>query len=355
MNLANRLTHTAASAKRSECSINSGSYRCNTTSYNFATLAPLFDLLSLAPSRPFGSTIAAEAYQSNTYISHTDPGLCLAMSSFLSFNEITQPLTPSGDNSRMPFVPVRKHGKGSTSPPPSPLPQQQRTTRSMAPPPARLSSTASVASTSSPLLPSSVHNVPAFALHTASPPPEFRTPAMPRKVLSSQPQHQQPQQAPSSPLTLAPKVRAKLTPAATPRRKNFLPGTEFADVPARRTDAGYSPVKRAPPPPPLAVTPSTPMGRPMAPPASYGSFPSYNEDAFDMSAMSGGLAGLGVRSRVERSTKGKDNVLVCVRIRPPAAKLAAATTLVEERAWDVDEQSGRLTLKTGHPEFTFGV
>ncbi|ORY76276.1 P-loop containing nucleoside triphosphate hydrolase protein [Leucosporidium creatinivorum] len=224
----------------------------------------------------------------------------------------------------------------------------------MAPTPSRLSSTASVASTSSPLLPTTAHNVPSVAYQTTSPPPEFRTPAVPRKVLSSQPQQQQqPQQAPSSPLTSAPRLRAKLTPAATPRRKNFLPGTEFADVPTRRTDGGgHSPVKRAPPPP-LAVTPSTPMARPMAPPASYGSFPSYTEDAFDMSAMSAGLAGLGVGSRIARSTKGKDNVLVCVRIRPPAAKLAAATTLVEERAWNVDEQSGRLTLKTGHPEFTF--
>lgn len=92
-----------------------------------------------------------------------------------------------------------------------------------------------------------------------------------------------------------------------------------------------------------------------------------------MQALSGGLAGLGVSSRLERSSKGRDNVLVCVRcaprssielnrvltrvhcrIRPPAAKLAAATTLVEERAWDVDEASGRLALKTGHPEFAFG-
>jgi hypothetical protein len=41
-------------------------------------------------------------------------------------------------------------------------------------------------------------------------------------------------------------------------------------------------------------------------------------------------------------------------VRPPAGKLAASSQIVDERAWDVDEQSGRLALKTGPTEFSFG-
>lgn len=221
--------------------------------------------------------------------------------------------TPVDGISRSPFVPVRKH-KSSTSPPSSPV---SRSTRSAAPTPSRQHSSASVASSSSALLPTTAHNVlPSVAVYPSSP-PEFRTPAVPRKVISShQQQPQQPHSSSSPALFTAPKVRAKLTPAATPRRKGYLPGTEFADVPVRRGGVEGSPIKCAPPP--LALTPSTPAARPLAPASTYGSFPSYYENGaeqYGVEAMSRNLAGMGLGqpSRVERSTKGRDNVLVCVR------------------------------------------
>lgn len=43
------------------------------------------------------------------------------------------------------------------------------------------------------------------------------------------------------------------------------------------------------------------------------------------------------------------------RVRPPAAKLAKSSQVIEERAWDVDEESGRVALKTGPSEFIFGA
>jgi hypothetical protein len=42
------------------------------------------------------------------------------------------------------------------------------------------------------------------------------------------------------------------------------------------------------------------------------------------------------------------------RVRPPAAKLAAMAGVGVEEAWDVDERTGTVGLKTGGTEFGFG-
>lgn len=222
-------------------------------------------------------------------------------------------------------MPVRKHGKGSVSPPTSPRPIRSA---APAPTPSRQHSSSSSSSNAaagpSPLLPSTMHNVPNLPsqvniYHPSSPPSvEFRTPAVPRKVISHQQQQQQQQPPPSPVLFSAPKVRAKITPAATPRRKGYLPGTEFADVPLRRAGEAGSPVKRvgAPPPPALVVARPVASSSPSA--TGYGSFPSYHDTIPEqyeppMPTMRGVAAPSGSSSRAERSTKGRDNVLVCVR------------------------------------------
>lgn len=261
--------------------------------------------------------------------------------SFMTSSVVTQPprpLTPSSLDStpstappRSPFVPVRKHR--STSPPPpatSPLPRSTRSTQ-MAPPPAPsrsggASTTSSVHSSSAytagppttPLHQNS--NIPNLTLQTASP---RQTPLnITRKVLSSNSQA-----PPLTPTTAAPRLRAKITPAATPRRKNVLPGTENADIPVRHGGGGggnNSPIKRAPPPLAAVVGPS------------YGAFPTttraYDDDyEGGMEEVQRGLNGLGLSSFVEMGlggvnssptmtrmvrnggSKGRDSVLVCVR------------------------------------------
>jgi len=66
------------------------------------------------------------------------------------------------------------------------------------------------------------------------------------------------------------------------------------------------------------------------------------------------MANLAFEAPRDRGKGGKENVLVCVRVRPPAAKLAKASAAIEEVAWDVSELEGRLSLKAGGPEFLFG-
>jgi hypothetical protein len=231
-------------------------------------------------------------------------------STFISFTQ--QPpraLTPAPDGlPRSPFVPVRKHR--SDSPPASPLSVRQ--TRSMAPPPAPSTRLAS-STAPSPLLPSTAHNLPSLIFQSSSSPTEFRVPLPPRKVLQ-----QQQAPPPPAPLSTAPRVRARITPAATPRRKVALPGTEFADIPPPRGGcaaggAGGGPVKRAPLP--LALTtPRQPL-----PIMSYGNFSTYGggPSELNVEAVENRLAGLGLSSmggaKRERKSKGQDSVLVCVR------------------------------------------
>ncbi|KAL8284082.1 hypothetical protein RQP46_005195 [Phenoliferia psychrophenolica] len=51
--------------------------------------------------------------------------------------------------------------------------------------------------------------------------------------------------------------------------------------------------------------------------------------------------------REERRTQGgRDNVLVCLRVRPPAAKLAQATQVSNDIAWDVHPATGTVSLQS---------
>ncbi|GAA6034686.1 hypothetical protein JCM8097_001119 [Rhodosporidiobolus ruineniae] len=244
------------------------------------------------------------------------------------------------DANRTPFVPVRKH-KISSSPPPSPqlASPPTRMTRSAAA--QQLAPSSGAAGRPAPLGLSSVHNLPS-ALPAATP-RKTASPATPAFETFATPS--------LPPPSAAPRIRAKVTPAAAPRRK-ALPGTENADVPAA---PGFSPVKRAPP----AASPA-PSPRP-----GWGSFPApmlaVPEDG-EVGMLQGGMAGLGLgnpfeagplRVRERRAKGGKDNVLVCVRVRPPAAKLAASSQVVDEVAWDVDRRSGRLQQQAGGPEYLF--
>ncbi|BGP51822.1 Kinesin-like protein kip2 [Rhodotorula kratochvilovae] len=240
---------------------------------------------------------------------------------------------------RTPFVPVRKH-KASTSPPPSPMPSAT---------PHRLPrSQLSTGGFLVPLGASTAHNhlapgsgAPPAAEYTklprpASPNPDLFAPSSPALL---------------SPPTAAPRIRAKLTPSAAPRRK-ALPGAERADVPA----AGFSPVKVRP------AAPSPLLGVGAAGGGGFGAFPKVpstglaHPQEWGMETAVAGLQGLGLsepRARARRSA-GRDNVLVCVRVRPPAAKLAAAARqALDELAWDVDQASGRLQQYAGGPEYVF--
>ncbi|GAA5912225.1 hypothetical protein JCM5296_005452 [Sporobolomyces johnsonii] len=250
-----------------------------------------------------------------------------------------RPHTPTLD--RSPFVPVRKHVAGPTSPPPSPLPS--RVTRS-----AFAQSSGMSTGAGRPLSASTAHNLPSLALQTASPPttslrkPSPPTPAFDSLGFSTLP-------------STAPRIRAKITPAATPRRK-ALPGAENADVPlpAGLSAGGGSPVKRSPGISSFATPgPSTIRSSPFISP--FLPMGAVSED-YGMSGIQGGMAGLGLSTAgggERRGKGGKDNVLVCVRVRPPAAKLAAASKVVDEVAWDVDEREGRLALKAGGPDYSF--
>ncbi|GAA5874768.1 hypothetical protein JCM8547_005206 [Rhodosporidiobolus lusitaniae] len=263
------------------------------------------------------------------------------------------PQLPAVD--RSPFVPVRKH-KPSTSPPPSPV---------LSAAPARLTrSTAAqeLASTSgsggggrslAPLGSSHAHNLPAFSVH--SPPRKTASPAPVSLDTFS------PTSSLLPPPSSAPRIRAKVTPAAAPRRK-ALPGTERADIPTSQPTAGFSPTKRVPPPPSFSSSTSTPQPRSIG---TYGAFPAMSAvpENGELSDLQGGFSGLGLaspfgvgtsrRARQGRAGGGRENVLVCVRVRPPAAKLAAAAATIDEMAWKVDATNGKLVQHAGGPEYLF--
>uniref|UniRef100_A0A0K3CTW3 BY PROTMAP: gi/342319027/gb/EGU10979.1/ Other/SCY1 protein kinase [Rhodotorula glutinis ATCC 204091] n=1 Tax=Rhodotorula toruloides TaxID=5286 RepID=A0A0K3CTW3_RHOTO len=197
---------------------------------------------------------------------------------------------------------------------------------------------------STPLGPSNAHNVPSYTAQAG--------PLSARKVVAA-PNDLFAPSCPSSPLpppSSAPRIRAKITPLAAPRRK-ALPGAEHADVPV---SSGFSPLKRAPPP---GVSPVPPPANGFG---GFGAFPKVSNVAQDweLGALRGGMSGLGLGSISEvesRSVRkgGRDNVLVCVRVRPPAAKLAASNQVVDEIAWDVDRANGRLAQSTGGPDYFF--
>ncbi|KAM0750409.1 kinesin-domain-containing protein [Meredithblackwellia eburnea MCA 4105] len=288
-----------------------------------------------------------------------------------AYSSGARPLTPTP---RSPFMPVRKHS--SKSPPPSPILAQGRITRSSG----LVGTNAGLigATPPSPLVHSSVHNIPAFSFQNASP-TESRSYNHPSSSSSSSQQsHPQQQQTESAFTTAAPKIRAKVTPSATPRRKPVLPGTENADIPTPRAGMGMggSPTKRFAGGGVQGVV-ATPRVKPGGTPFSYaGGMEMENE----IDGLGRGIAGLGLsgppvdqrkasgifggggggggkvlsasktttapqKFTVDR-TAGKDNVLVCVRVRPPAAKLAkpAQQPPPDEVAWDVSTEFGSVAL-----------
>lgn len=205
---------------------------------------------------------------------------------------------------RAPFVPVRKH-KPSTSPPQSPVPSTPSSRFARAEPAQPVFAAPPLRPITTPLGPSTAHNVPSYGAQGL--------PASTRKVGAPASDLFAPTpSAPSSPLpppSSAPRIRAKITPLAAPRRK-ALPGAEHADVPV---SSGFSPVKRAPPP---VVSPVPPCASGFG---AFGAFPKISSVGhdWDVGALRGGMSGLGlgsiseVESRVRKG--GKDNVLVCVR------------------------------------------
>lgn len=48
------------------------------------------------------------------------------------------------------------------------------------------------------------------------------------------------------------------------------------------------------------------------------------------------------------------NMMDCDRVRPPAARLAASNQIIDEQAWFTDAATGRVALKTGPSDFSFG-
>ncbi|KAK4051605.1 Kinesin-like protein kip2 [Microbotryomycetes sp. JL201] len=175
----------------------------------------------------------------------------------------------------------------------------------------------------------------------------------------------------SSPLSTAPKIRAKVTAVATPRKKPALVGTDnvvsctprsglgnVTGVAAKKQVAGHLSSSHA------VTSPSY---------SQYGSFdtnhpelnmhpnvvtatPSRRAANGDMGRLvteQAAFTSMTGSARMYRSAKGKDNVLVCVRVRPPAAKLVSSDTVNDEQAWTTDEATGRVQLKTGNQEFLF--
>ncbi|KAI5477372.1 centromeric protein E [Pseudohyphozyma bogoriensis] len=281
--------------------------------------------------------------------------------SFVSFSQPQeQQHQRSSTPSRSPFVPVRKHANNDddarpaspaspltarTAPTPATPAGGTRTTTtrvadrstSAAPP----SPSRSLASPATPGHNQNSHGVagPTVHVHPASP-------------------------ADSRPATpTAPVIRAKVSPSATPRRKPALVGTEFADVPSprgtgrtRAAAAGVVDERQATP---VSLSSSRVLRASTRAPATT-LFPTSGDEGVDGVSM--GLQGLGlstsastvthVRERPTMGKGGKDNVLVCVRVRPPAAKLATAAKLAaDEVAWETDPESGRVA--NGANEFMF--
>jgi len=241
----------------------------------------------------------------------------------------TTPLTP-----RSPFVPVKKHR--TDTPPNQAVDHFASAAGTHAGPGSGLGAgTALRPSTKDNLLPL------ANTRFTQSPKPIRSTlsPGLPRTAPSHSlasaaagPSHSTPAGAlPSS----APKIRARLTPAAAPRRK-CLPGTEDADVPTRSPERAGP---MAPPPLPLVRA---------KPPAFHQAAGAYTPQQYDSGASvrsaggaggnmsspiglgfggfpgggGGGMGGLGAamgaisldhEPSAGRRAAGKDNVLVCVR------------------------------------------
>lgn len=176
-------------------------------------------------------------------------------------------------NMRSPFVPVVKH-KSSMSPPSSPSLGHEKVYRA-----ASASSSSTSTMPVEPLGASNAHNL--------------------------------------VPASMAPKIRAKVTPAATPRKKQVLPGAgdpDFVQTPVTRKPLPSTSGMRA-------MGPGSPLKKPVLPTIEE----PYLVNRLDEATR--GLAGLGLASpfqpvstprifeRDSESSKirAKENVLVCVR------------------------------------------
>ncbi|SGY81960.1 BQ5605_C009g05537 [Microbotryum silenes-dioicae] len=298
-----------------------------------------------------------------------------------------RPQTPAALDAapRSPFVPVKKHR--SITPPATPS-SYHRPSKSMTMG-LGSSTTSTSAGMHSPLSPSSqINAVPSFVVQASSP---TTMASPPRKVLthqrsmsalassalvSSAAHHHSavasgsssshPQFANRAPSPEPMRVRARVTAAATPRRKAVLPGTEHVEAPTPRapTSHGFNRAMTTP----LAPTPVSPNPSVYATPRPLTARTLMKDSdwigrnhvvAAPIEDVSRGMSGMGLGSARteplprERLSKIQDSVLVCVRVRPPAAKLALSSEVMDEKAWNVDEARAQLSLKIGGPEYNF--
>ncbi|SCV74765.1 BQ2448_7794 [Microbotryum intermedium] len=289
-----------------------------------------------------------------------------------------RPQTPALDAApRSPFVPVKKHR--SITPPATPS-SYHRPSKSMT---MGLGSTS--AGTNSPLSPSSqINAVPSFVVQASSP-TQMASP--PRKVLTHQrsmsalassalvsgathhsvaagsSSHSQFANRAPSPEPM--RIRARVTAAATPRCKAVLPGTEHVEAPTPRvqTSNGFNRAMTPSAPTPISshssmyATPRPLTARTLMKDSDW--IGRSHVVASPIEDLTRGMSGMALGSaRVEplpreRLPKIQDSVLVCVRVRPPAAKLALSSEVMDETAWHVDASRAQLSLTTGGPEYNF--
>ncbi|SCZ97980.1 BZ3500_MvSof-1268-A1-R1_Chr3-3g06498 [Microbotryum saponariae] len=310
-----------------------------------------------------------------------------------------RPQTPAALDAapRSPFVPVKKHR--SITPPATPS-SYHRPSKSMTMGFGG-SSTGTSAGMHSPLSPSSqINAVPSFVVQASSP---TTMASPPRKVLTHQrsmsalassalvsgaahhlsavasgSSSSHPQFANRAPSPEPMRIRARVTAAATPRRKAVLPGTEHVEAPTPRapTSHGFNRSMTTTPSAPTPVSPNPSVyttPRPLAARTLMKDSDWIGRNhvvASPIEDLSRGMSGMGLGSARteplprERLSKIQDSVLVCVslivrlallvhRVRPPAAKLALSSEIMDEKAWNVDAARAQLSLKTGGPEYNF--
>lgn len=239
----------------------------------------------------------------------------------MNFNQ-NQFIQQSDDGRRSPFMPIRSKANSSMSPPNSPLPPTNRLTR-----PASSTSSLNqqynnnnVQSTpsNSRILNQINNNLPSLSIQSSSP-TDYRHQggsngvsqlggSAIRKVITTD-------NSLLPPSSNAPRIRARVTVAATPRRKPPVPAHSYAVEPSQQhpktpiastsrnlVPSGLSSVKR-----PL---PNLPISR--------------NNDYDAIDSLDRGMGSLALGSNTytidednevedRRSKKGKDNVLVCLR------------------------------------------
>ncbi|GAA5957560.1 hypothetical protein JCM8115_001360 [Rhodotorula mucilaginosa] len=217
-------------------------------------------------------------------------------------------MAPAVTQHRPAFTPVLKHKPGEPVDSPgysSPSWSQAGTEGSRARAgPSSSSSSAVMLQPASPLTARSLENVPYY-----DPKPR----ATPKTVLSELPRNTDEEDRAA--WSAAPRIRAKLTLAATPRRKAAdVHGSHRAHVGAA------SPASATAHKPSFAVAPATPQAASLVlppPPSSP--------------------------SRRTQPTSDPESVAVCVRVRPPTD----ATTEESTSPWQIDEEYAAVSLRSG--------